>query len=136
MATRPVTPSSSSRREGACTGDLFNGYIGYMGDAYVDEWAATLGRLAELDFRVVIAGHGAPFERKGGHPTRSSLHAGPLASGREVQGRRPLGRSRSRVDLTAHASRFPQLATSGFAPLAVERIYAVIDERSAEAAAK
>ena len=40
------------------TGDLFNGYIGYMGDAYVDEWAETLGRLAELDFETVVPGHG------------------------------------------------------------------------------
>jgi cyclase len=44
-----------------CTGDLFNGYIGYMGDAYVDEWAETLGRFAALDFETVIPGHGVPF---------------------------------------------------------------------------
>ena len=47
-----------------CTGALFNGYIGYMGDAYVDEWVTTLDRLAQLDFRIVIAGHGRPFEGK------------------------------------------------------------------------
>jgi glyoxylase-like metal-dependent hydrolase (beta-lactamase superfamily II) len=47
-----------------CTGDLFNGYIGYMGDAYVDEWADTLARLEALDFETVIPGHGAPFEGK------------------------------------------------------------------------
>ena len=47
-----------------CTGDLFNGYIGYMGDAYVDEWAATLDRLAQMDFQTVIPGHGKPFAGK------------------------------------------------------------------------
>ncbi len=46
------------------TGDLFNGYIGYMGDAYVDEWPEALGRLAELDFGTVVPGHGDPFQGK------------------------------------------------------------------------
>ncbi len=114
-----------------CTGDLFNGYIGYMGDAYVDEWATTLGRLAELDFRVVIAGHGAPFEGKGAiAPVQACMRDLWL----QVEKSKGAGLSAQdaalRVDLRAHASRFPQLATVGFAPLAVERIYRVIDERA------
>jgi cyclase len=120
-----------------CTGDLFNGYIGYMGDAYVDEWADTLGRLAELDFETVVAGHGKPFRGKEALPAvqaclrdlwrqavsfkTSGLSAAEAATG---------------IDLTAHAGRFPRLAEKGFEPLAVERIYAVIDERQARAAAK
>jgi len=32
--------------------------------SYVDEWADTLGRLAELDFETFVAGHGRPFAGK------------------------------------------------------------------------
>jgi len=41
------------------TGDLlFNGYIGFMKDAYISEWAETLGMLIRLRPRRVIPGHG------------------------------------------------------------------------------
>ena len=120
-----------------CTGDLFNGYIGYMGDAYVDEWADTLGRLAELDFETVVAGHGKPFRGKEALP---AVQACLRDLWRQAVSFKSSGLSAaeaaSRVDLTAHAGRFPRLAEKGFEPLAVERIYAVIDERQARAAAK
>ena len=115
-----------------CTGDLFNGYIGYMGDAYVDEWAATLERLAQLDFRTVVAGHGRPFEGKGGiAPVQACLR--DLWKQAEQLKREgiPAADAAARIDLRAHASRFPQLATIGFGQQAIERIYAVIDERAA-----
>jgi glyoxylase-like metal-dependent hydrolase (beta-lactamase superfamily II) len=32
-----------------CTGDFYNGYIGYLGDAYVDEWIDSLGELEKLE---------------------------------------------------------------------------------------
>ena len=32
-----------------CTADFYNGYIGYLGDAHVDEWIDSLGELEELD---------------------------------------------------------------------------------------
>ena len=120
-----------------CTGDLFNGYIGYMGDAYVDEWADTLGRLAELDFETVVAGHGQPFRGKEALP---AVQACLRDLWRQAESLKASGLSAaeaaSRIDLSAHAGRFPRLAEKGFEPLAVERIYAVIDERQAKAAAK
>ena len=120
-----------------CTGDLFNGYIGYMGDAYVDEWADTLGSLAELDFEIVVAGHGKPFRGKEALP---AVQACLRDLWRQAVSYKTSGLSvaeaASRIDLTAHAGRFPRLAEKGFEPLAVERIYAVIDERLARAAEK
>lgn len=114
-----------------CTGDLFNGYIGYMGDAYVDEWADTLGRLAELDFETVVAGHGRPFRGKEAIP---AVQACLRDLWRQAESHKRSGLSAAeaarRIDLTDHAVRFPRLAERGFDPLAVERIYAVIDERS------
>jgi glyoxylase-like metal-dependent hydrolase (beta-lactamase superfamily II) len=113
-----------------CTGDLFNGYIGYMGDAYVDEWADTLDRLARLDFETVIAGHGKPFAGKQAiAPVQAVLR--DLWSQVEAFKRRGVSATdaAAKVDLRAHASRFSALATPGYNPLAVERIYAVIDSR-------
>jgi glyoxylase-like metal-dependent hydrolase (beta-lactamase superfamily II) len=120
-----------------CTGDLFNGDIGYMGDAYVDEWADALGRLAALDFETVVAGHGKPFRGKEALP---AVQACLRDLWRQAESLKTSGLSAaeaaSRIDLTAHAGRFPRLAEKGFEPLAVERIYAVIDERQARAAEK
>jgi cyclase len=120
-----------------CTGDLFNGYIGYMGDAYVDEWADTLARLAELDFVTVIPGHGRPFEGKDAiAPVQDCLRdLWRQAAALKQQGL-SAGEAAQRIDLTAHARRFPGLAKPGYNPTAVERIFQVIEERAAAKGAK
>ena len=53
----------------AFTGDFMLGAPGaprlsYMGDAFVDEWPASLGRLKALDFDVIVPGHGEPFRER------------------------------------------------------------------------
>ena len=115
-----------------CTGDLFNGYIGYMGDAYVDEWADTLVRLAALEFETVIPGHGAPFKGKDAiAPVAACLRdLWQQAASRKHEGVPP-ERAAAGIDLRAHASRFKNLAQVGFERVAVQRIYEVIDERAA-----
>lgn len=40
------------------TGDLFYAGAPYLGDAFVDEFPATLDRLAALDFDLIVPGHG------------------------------------------------------------------------------
>jgi len=40
------------------TGDLVHGLEPLLFEAYPDEWPATLGRVAELDFNIVVPGHG------------------------------------------------------------------------------
>jgi cyclase len=114
-----------------CTGDLFNGYIGYMGDAYVDEWPDALERLAALDFETVIPGHGAPFKGKDAiAPVQACLRD----LWRQVDAMKregvPVEQAAARIDLRAHAVRFPRFARVGFDPLAVQRMYEVIDERA------
>jgi cyclase len=115
-----------------CSGDFFNGYIGYMGDAYVDEWADSLDHLAQLDFETVIPGHGAPFTGK----ARIALVQACLRDlWRQVVDLRRAGvaadEAAPRVDLRGHAAHFPPLAERGFNPTAVRRIYEVLDEREA-----
>jgi glyoxylase-like metal-dependent hydrolase (beta-lactamase superfamily II) len=113
-----------------CSGDFFNGYIGYMGDAYVDEWADSLDRLAQLDFDTVVPGHGAPFKGKEKiAPVQACLRD---LWRQAVDLRRagvPPDEAASRIDLRAHATRFPPLAQAGFNPVAVRRIYEVLGER-------
>ncbi len=46
------------------TGDLLYSRPSYMGDGYVEEWPATLDRLKELDFDLVLPGHGPTFRDK------------------------------------------------------------------------
>ena len=117
-----------------CTGDLFNGYIGYMGDAYVDEWADTLAGLAMLEFETVIPGHGAPFK---GKDAIALVQACLRDLWRQTEALKRSGvaadEAAGRIDLRAHATRFPRLAQLGFDPVAVRRIYEVIDERAAAA---
>jgi cyclase len=115
-----------------CTGDLFNGYIGYLGDAYVDEWADTLARLAALDFETVIPGHGSPFKGKDAiAPVEACLRDLWRQAEAGKRGGVPADRAAAGIDLRAHASRFKQLDQVGFERLAVQRIYEVIDERTA-----
>jgi glyoxylase-like metal-dependent hydrolase (beta-lactamase superfamily II) len=121
----------------AGTGDLFNGYIGYMGDAYVDEWAETLGRLANLDFETVVPGHGNPFRGKDAiAPVQACLRdIWRQAQDLKREGASPEEAAR-RVDLRAHAARFPQFAKVGFDVTAIRRIYEVIDGRTARPASR
>lgn len=50
------------------TGDLVVGFIPGMGDGFPAEWPATLDSFAELDFDMVLPGHGVA------QPTREQFH--------------------------------------------------------------
>jgi cyclase len=46
------------REKVVITGDAVIGWTPFMGDGYPEDWAATLDRLAQLDFATMIMGHG------------------------------------------------------------------------------
>jgi glyoxylase-like metal-dependent hydrolase (beta-lactamase superfamily II) len=114
------------------TGDLMESRLAYMGDAFFDEWVTTLGKLKEIDFDVVLPGHGIPFADKGlitayqAYLTDFVSQAGRL----KAQGVLPEDAAR-RIDLTAHAKTFPQIEGPGAELRGVRRAYAWIDEREA-----
>ncbi|PYN55847.1 MAG: hypothetical protein DMD94_09825 [Candidatus Rokuibacteriota bacterium] len=56
------------------TGDALIGWTPFMGDGYPDEWAATLDRLAQLDFTHIIMGHGNVAGREWLGTFRSYVH--------------------------------------------------------------
>jgi glyoxylase-like metal-dependent hydrolase (beta-lactamase superfamily II) len=114
-----------------CTGDLMESRLAYMGDAFFDEWVTTLGALKNLDFALVLPGHGVPFSDKGlitAFQSYLSDITTKVASLR-AQGLNP-DQAASRVDLTSHSKDFPQITGPGADVRGVRRIYAWMDERA------
>ena len=113
-----------------CTGDMEEGArVAYMGDAYPDEWIATLEKLKQLDFTRVLPGHGVPFDDKSIITAFQSYLTDITA---QVASLRKQGVSADdaakRLDLTAHKKDFPEIAL-GAEPRGVRRIYEWMQER-------
>jgi glyoxylase-like metal-dependent hydrolase (beta-lactamase superfamily II) len=112
-----------------CTGDLMESRIAYMGDAYFDEWVATLEALKKLDFGLVLPGHGEPFPNKSlitgfqGYLTDIVKQARTLRK----QGISAEDAAK-RVDLTSHRKDFPQIDGPGADLRGMRRLYAWLDE--------
>jgi len=114
-----------------CSGDLLVNGIANLADGYVDEWPATLEKLKALDFDDVIPGHGEPFKGKEriGYfqeylkdlwTQASKLHDEHVVAAEAAK----------RIDLTAHKAHYATISGPGVNPLAVARIYAVIEHRA------
>jgi cyclase len=66
------------------TGDAVIGWTPFMGDGYPEEWAATLDRLAQLDFTHIVMGHGDVAGRDWLRTFRAYVHDMVEAVRREV----------------------------------------------------
>lgn len=113
-----------------CTGDMEEGTrVAYMGDAFFDEWVTTLDKLKQLDFALVLPGHGVPFRDKAIITAFQSYLTDITA---QVAALRQQGVSAEaaakRVDLTAHKKDFPDITALGAEPRGVRRIYQWMDE--------
>jgi glyoxylase-like metal-dependent hydrolase (beta-lactamase superfamily II) len=114
-----------------CTGDEEEGArVAYMGDAFFDEWIATLEELKKLDFTLALGGHGTPFRDKGIITAFQSYLRDIVdqASKLRKQGV-SADEAAKRVDLRAHAKDFPLIQGPGVEIRGVRRIYAWLDER-------
>jgi len=114
-----------------CTGDEEEGArIAYMGDAYFDEWIATLENLKKLDFNLALGGHGTPFRDKRIITAFQSYLSDFI---KRVSALRKQGVSADeaakRVDMTDHAKAFAQITGPGAEIRGVRRLYAWLDER-------
>jgi glyoxylase-like metal-dependent hydrolase (beta-lactamase superfamily II) len=113
-----------------CTGDLMESRPAYLGDAFFDEWVATLDELKKLDFALVLPGHGKPFGEKGlitafqGYLTDVTTQVANLRR----QGVSPEVAAQ-RVDLTSHQKDFPEITGPGAELRGIRRIYEWMDER-------
>ncbi len=102
--------------------------VAYMGDAFPDEWIATLEKLKQLDFALVLPGHGTPFRDKSIITAFQSYLTDITA---QLATLRQQGVSADdaakRVDLTSHKKDFPEIVL-GAEPRGVRRIYQWIEE--------
>ncbi len=114
-----------------CTGDLMETGLAYMGDAFFDEWVATLENLKKLDFTLVLPGHGVPFSDKA-HITGFQSYLTDLTN--QVTNLRKQGVSAEdaaqRVDLTSHQKDFPQIQRPGADLRGIRHFYEWMDARA------
>ena len=114
-----------------CTGDLMESRLAYMGDAYFDEWVATLEALKKLDFGVVLPGHGEPFQSKELITAFQSYLSDLMSQAAALRAQGVTANEAARrVDLTSHAKDFPQITGPGADVRGVRRVYAWMDERA------
>jgi cyclase len=111
-----------------CTGDLMESVISYMGDAYAEEWPATLDRLMTLDFDTVMPGHGVVFKGKARIQEFQRYVREVLKQAIDLKKAGVSAEAAApRIDMTAFAPTFPQIRAAGIDPAAVRRIYALAD---------
>lgn len=112
-----------------CTGDLMESRPAYMGSGVFDEWIKTLDALKKLDFDTVLPGHGVPFHGKALITAYQSYLADLI---KQVAALRKQGltpeQAAQKVDLTAHASAFPQITGPGADLRGVRRVYEWMDQ--------
>jgi cyclase len=112
------------------TGDLMESRPAYMGDAFFDEWIATLEALKKLDFAVDLPGHGVPFTNKSLITAYQSYLQDLTAQAAKLRGQGVSAEDAARrIDLTAHAKEFPAIQGPGVDIRGVRRVYAWMDER-------
>lgn len=111
-----------------CTGDLMESVISYMGDAYAEEWPATLDRLKAMDFDTVMPGHGVVFKGKARIEAFQRYLREVLKQATDLKKAGVSAEAAAlRIDMTAFAPDFPQIRAVGIDPAAVRRIYALAD---------
>ncbi len=114
-----------------CSGDLLVNGIANLVDGYVNEWPATLDRLAALDFDDDIPGHGEPFKGKERIAWFQDYLKDLWRQASQLHDARvPSEEAAKRIDLTAHKAHFATITGPGVNAAAVARIYAVIEGRA------
>ena len=110
------------------TGDLLLETMPFMGDAFPEDWVETLEKLKTLDFDIVMPGHGQPFS----DPARIGRLQHLLSdiwerSVDSCEQNLTAEQAAADIDLTDHATDYPEITAPG-APIAVvERVYELRD---------
>ena len=111
------------------TGDMMLGGPSWLGDGHVDEWPDTLEKLKELDFDLMLPGHGGPVRDRERIDHVQAYYRDLWAQTVALRaGGASIGDAASKIDLTGHKDTLG-IARVGADPMAVGRIYALLDER-------
>jgi glyoxylase-like metal-dependent hydrolase (beta-lactamase superfamily II) len=106
------------------TGDMITSALSYTGDAFVEEWPATLDGVMALDFDTVLPGHGNVFK---GNDHIRNLQAYWRDFYQQAMALRKQGLSpeeaAKKMDLTRHAAAIPAAKNPGVDVRGVDRIY-------------
>jgi len=113
------------------SGDLLVNGIANLVDGYVNDWPDALDKLGALDFDDVIPGHGEPFKGKEkiGFFQSYLRDLWQQANKLHDEGVSP-EEAAKRIDMSSHKPHFPLVGPVN--PVAVARIYAVIEGRADE----
>ena len=111
-----------------CTGDLMESVVSYMGDAYPEEWIATLDKLRALDFDTVMPGHGVVFKGKAKIAAFQKYLRDVLtqAAALKKQGI-SADAAAAKIDVTAYKEEFANIRGVGIDPAGVRRIFQLAD---------
>lgn len=110
------------------TGDLLTAGLPYMGDGYVNEWVETLEHLKTLDFEWVIPGHGAPYNDLERIDNLQAYLSDLWDQAVALHGQGVSAEdAATRIDLTAHADNYEGITGPGANPIAVLRIFELLD---------
>lgn len=111
-----------------CTGDLMESVVSYMGDAFPEDWIATLDKLRALDFDTVMPGHGVVFKGK----TKIAAFQKYLrdvvtqTTALKKQGL-SADAAAAKIDVTAYREEFANIRAVGIDPAGVRRLYQLAD---------
>ena len=113
-----------------CTGDEEEGArLAYMGDAYFDEWITTLDHVKQIDFNLVLPGHGVAFRDKDIITSFQSYLKDLIAKGAALKKQGvSADEAAKRIDMTSHAKDFTQITAPGAEVRGIRRLYAWLDE--------
>ena len=115
------------------SGDMMFAGISWLGDGYVNEWPETLERAKALDFELVVPGHGPPFSDRGRIDLVQAYYRDLWAGVAALHGQGvDAETAAATVDLTAHGAL--GVEDVGADPLAVQRIYFLLEETLLEGA--
>jgi cyclase len=110
------------------TGDLMLGGIPYMGDAYIPDWIETLERLQQIDFDVILPGHGQPVRDRARIDNLQAYFRDLWGQIVELHRQGvPAAQAAQRIDLRSHAANYPNIQAVGADRDAVERAYEVLN---------
>ena len=110
------------------TGDLLLEEIPYMGDADRNDWVETLETLSQLDFDIVVPGHGRPFTDRARIDHLQSLISDLWQNTNQAceQGMSaPI--AAEQIDVSNNSNAYPVLAGPGVPIETVERVYELIE---------
>ena len=99
------------------TGDLLVEGTSYMGEAYFEDWVATLEKVKALDFDTVLPGHGRPFTGKAKFDHFQAYLRDFWTQAKKFHAdKMPALDAAKQVDLRAHAVNYPNIRTAGLTP--------------------